>query len=254
MKHNPLSGFNYIKRGFILMLQPGAKRYVIIPLLINIIVFALFIGVGYHYVGAGNQWLDGHLAHWLHWLKWLVWLVFIVGSLFFVVYLFTIVANIIASPFNGFLSEKIEQMIRGKKNQDDLNIKQCFTIMLKAVERQRRFFLYYLPRAVVLLILFFIPGVNIIAGVAWFLFTAWMMALQYLDYPFDNHHIGFKPMIKAMHKRRLVNLNFGIVVTLLSAIPIVNLFIIPAAVAGATAIWIEHYQTNTTMNDETAND
>jgi CysZ protein len=254
MKHNPLSGINYIKRGFILMLQPGAKRYVIIPLLINIIVFTLFIGVGYHYIGVGNAWLDSHLAHWLHWLKWLVWLVFIVGSLFFVVYLFTIVANIIASPFNGFLSEKIEQMIRGKKNQDDFKFKQCFSIMLKAIERQGRFLLYYLPRAVILLILFFIPGVNIIAGVLWFLFTAWMMTLQYLDYPFDNHHIGFKPMIKAMHKERLTNLNFGIVVTVLSSIPIVNLFIIPAAVAGATAIWVEHYQKNQKHQSELADD
>jgi len=244
MNHNPLSGIGYIKKGFTLMLKPGAKRYVVLPLLINIIVFTLFIGVGYHYVGLGNQWLDHHIAHWLHWLKWLVWLLFIVGSLFFIVYLFTIVANIIASPFNGFLSEKIEQIINGKKSQEEFKFSQCFFIMKKAVERQWRFFLYFLLRAIPLLILFFIPGINIIAGVLWFIFTAWMMALQYLDYPFDNHHIGFKNMIKAMHEKPLINLNFGIIVTLLSSVPIVNLFIIPAAVAGATAIWVEHYQIN----------
>ncbi len=53
----------------------------------------------------------------------------------------------------------------------------------------------YLPRAIVLLLLYFIPGVGqTVAPVLWFLFSAWMLAIQYCDYPLI---IGsFKPCAK----------------------------------------------------------
>lgn len=52
---------------------------------------------------------------------------------------------------------------------------------------------WYLPRAIVLLILYFIPGIGqTVAPVLWFLFSAWMLAIQYCDYPFDNHKVPLR--------------------------------------------------------------
>ena len=57
----------------------------------------------------------------------------------------------------------------------------------------------YLPRAVVLFILYFVPGIGqTVAPVLWFLFSAWMLAIQYCDYPFDNHKVPFKEMRTAL--------------------------------------------------------
>jgi len=36
-------------------------------------------------------------------------------------------------------------------------------------------------------------------------------------------------------------MEFGIIVSLLSTVPLINLLIMPAAVAGATALWVEKH-------------
>lgn len=235
-------GMEYLIQGFKLITKPGIKRYVIIPMIINIIVFAGFIGCAYHYTGVANNWLDAHLPNWLQWIAWLLWILFVVGILFFFVYVFTIIANIIAAPFNGFLSEKVEELITEEKSQDELSFKELCLLLPKTMTRQFQLIFYFLPRALIMLILFFIPGVNLIAGILWFLFSSWMMTLQYLDYPFDNHQVNFKFMVKSMKKDYITHTSFGIIVTALSVIPIVNLFIIPAAVAGVTALWVDNHR------------
>ena len=49
---------------------------------------------------------------------------------------------------------------------------------------------------------------------------------QYIDYPADNH------------KKRWQSLGFGGIVYLVLLIPVVNLLMMPAAVAGATLFWV----------------
>ena len=47
----------------------------------------------------------------------------------------------------------------------------------RALWREVQKILYYLPRAIGLLIIGLIPVVNLVAAVLWFLFNSWMMAL-----------------------------------------------------------------------------
>lgn len=54
---------------------------------------------------------------------------------------------------------------------------------------------YYLPKAIGCLILFFIPVIGqTVAPLAVALLCAWMAAIQYCDYPYDNHKIRFEIM------------------------------------------------------------
>lgn len=80
-------------------------------------------------------------------------------------------------------------------------------------------FARYLPRAIVLLILYFIPGIGqTLAPVLWFLFSAWMLAIQYCDYPFDNHKVPFKTMREALRTRKVTNMQFGALTSLFTMI------------------------------------
>ncbi|WP_371440265.1 EI24 domain-containing protein [Candidatus Coxiella mudrowiae] len=63
-----------------------------------------------------------------------------------------------------------------------------------AFKRQVQFIFYYLPRAILVLILFFILLMQVIAAPLWFLSNAWMMTVQYMDYPMDNHCVLFREM------------------------------------------------------------
>jgi CysZ protein len=72
----------------------------------------------------------------------------------------------------------------------------------------------------------------------WFLFSAWMMAIQYVDYPADNNQISFKEMRKYLSKYRFTSLGFGMLAFGLTLLPILNFLALPAAVCGAVSFWV----------------
>ena len=67
-----------------------------------------------------------------------------------------------------------------------------------------------------------------------------MFSLEYIDYPMGNHGKFFKDAKRVLQQRRTVALGFGFVVAVFSIIPVINLVIMPIAVAGATALYVEH--------------
>jgi CysZ protein len=68
-----------------------------------------------------------------------------------------------------------------------------------------------------------------------------MLAIQYCDYPFDNHKVPFKEMRKRCAAEG-ANMQFGALTSLFTMIPVLNLVIMPVAVCGATAMWVDCYR------------
>ncbi|NIH19486.1 sulfate transporter CysZ [Morganella morganii] len=238
----PLSGFAYVAQGWRLMMRPGIRAFVILPLLANIVVMGGALWWLFSQFGGWMTWLMDKVPGWLQWLDYLIWPVAVISVLLIFSYFFSTVANIIASPFNGWLSEKLEAELTGRPAPD-----QGWADLMKDIprilKREVVKLLYYIPRAIILLILFFIPGVGqTIAPVLWFIFGAWMMSVQYGDFPFDNHKVSFPDMKRTLRRDNMTNLQFGSLVSVLTMIPFVNLFIMPAAVCGATALWVDRYR------------
>jgi CysZ protein len=65
-----------------------------------------------------------------------------------------------------------------------------------------------------------------------------MMAIQYIDYPADNHKLGWNEMLAWLRQKRWQSMSFGGIVYLMLLIPVVNILMMPAAVAGATLFWV----------------
>ena len=80
---------------------------------------------------------------------------------------------------------------------------------------------------------------KIIASFIWLLFNGWFMGLQYIDYAADNNKQSLDNLLKQMHKHRFDALSFGFMTMILSFIPIVNFIVMPVAVAGGTAMWLD---------------
>ncbi|MDP6880418.1 MAG: sulfate transporter CysZ, partial [Alteromonas macleodii] len=78
----------------------------------------------------------------------------------------------------------------------------------------------------------------IIGQVLWFLFNAWMMAIQYCDYPYDNHKIDFTRMRLHLGEHKGKAMTFGMMVNIFSLIPVVNFIVMPVAICGATSMWV----------------
>ena len=105
---------------------------------------------------------------------------------------------------------------------------------------------WYIPRAIGFLILFiFVP---VFGQILWFLFSAWMMAIQYCDYPYDNHKIDFKRMQNHLSQHKGKSMSFGIMVNIFSLIPVVNFIVMPVAICGATSMWVSELRDEALTN------
>jgi CysZ protein len=236
---NVTHGAGYLIRGAKLLKHPALRLFVVIPLLVNLIIFGSLIWYGLGYLSAlMEDWL-GAIPDWLDFIKWIIWPV--VGLTVSLVsgYLFTAVALIIASPFNALLAEKAEELVTGKPVDSLEGLGAALAAMPRGIVRELAKLMYYVPMAVFVLILSFIPGLNIVAPILWFLLGAWMMSIQFVDYPMDNHQLSFADVKEAVRSRRLSSMGFGGLVALCTGIPVLNFFVVPAAVVGATLLWCE---------------
>jgi len=236
MPSNPASGALYVLRGIRLLMRPGLKRYVLIPLLVNIAVFGGGIWLG----AAGFEHLmsrmQANIPNWLAWVEWLLWPLFLVAVLVIVFYSFTLVANLLAAPFNGLLAEKAEHLITGQPVGDDMGWAKLLRELPTTLGDEVRKLLYAVLWSLPFLILAFV--VPVIGPLLWFLFSAWMLTLEYADFPMGNHGLKFRQMRATLRRRRLLSFGFGATTAALTAIPVVNFIVMPAAVAGATLMWV----------------
>jgi len=243
MKGSPARGIHYLLRAFSLITTPGLRLFVAIPLLINTVIFVLLISLSLSQFGAWIDQLMGWLPdwEWLDFLRWILWPLVVSLLLVVVMYSFSIVANIVASPFNGLLAEKVEELLLGREVLARESIAQAFKDAPRSIAKEFQKLYYYLPRALlvalvsVVLSFIFPPA----ASALWFLFGAWMMALQYCDYPMDNHKHSLTEVKQRIGEHRMTSLGLGAGVMLGTMIPIVNFVIMPVAVCAATIYWVE---------------
>lgn len=231
--NNPFYGVRCMVRGLRLLTRPGLRPYVLIPLLVNFVLFSLALWFLGYYFSDLIDWLLSFVPSWLEWLSWILWPLFLLSFAVVTFFSFTMIANLVASPFYGFLAEKAEKIVLGvdiSQDQQESILKTVVSGMTSELKRIG----YFLLRAVPLLILFVIPGVNVIAPFVWILFSSWFLALEYTSYPLENHGILFAEQRQRMKTVRLGATSFGAVAMLGLAVPVLNILIPPAAVIGAT--------------------
>ncbi|TKB50659.1 sulfate transporter CysZ [Ferrimonas sediminicola] len=236
------SGASYFIKGFELIRTKGLRRFVLLPLSVNLILFSVAFYWLFQQLSRWIEQLMASLPEWLSWLDWALWPLAVVTVLVVFSFIFSSVMNWIAAPFNGLLAEQVERRLTGKSVNDD-GFADIIRDIPRVLGREWQKLKYYLPRALLLLVLFVIPGIGqTFAPVIWFLFSAWMMAIQYLDYPFDNHKIHFGVMRTALGERKGPAFTFGAAVAAFAMIPVVNLVVMPVAICGATALWVDQYR------------
>lgn len=240
---NMVRGARYLIQGFSLINQPGVRRFAYLPMLINTLLFsfALWFGLS-HFDG----WLDALMPTWLPaWLEsiltWLIWPLFVLLLAIIVFFTFSVIANILAAPFNGILAEMVEKKVTGG-SPPEMPWAQMLKDAPKMIFNELRKIAYLLKWVVPLLLLSWIPGLNLFAPLLWLFFSSWTLALDYHDYPMGNHQLAFRQQRELLRQNRGLALGFGGATMLATMIPIVNFLVIPAAVAGATKLYLDNIQ------------
>lgn len=230
---------HYFFQGLSLISIKGLRRYVLIPLSINLLLFAAAFFYLVQQVQGWVNYLMGFVPDFLAFLEYLLWPLLVLSVVLSLAFSFTMIANFIAAPFNALLSEKVELHLSGQALPE-----QGFGAFVKDVPRMlaREWtkFVYCFPRALVFLLAFFL--LPVIGQLLWFLFTSWMMAIQYCDYPYDNHKVPFHSMRQQLRQELTSSYSFGMTVAVASMVPFLNLLVMPVAVCGATAMWVDRFK------------
>lgn len=237
--NNLATGVNYYLEGVNLLWRKELRLYILVPLVVNLVIFITLTATLFHYFNAGMEMMLDWIPSFLHFLKWLMWV--LVGAVFLLCYgyIFNAITNIVASPFYGLLAQKTEELVTGKKLDDEPLGKMIPRVLGREIHKM----FYFLSRGIfmffVLLLIGLVgitaPLVPVIAA-AW---GAWCMAIQYVDYACDNNQLDFAPMRKRLRANIYSSTGFGGMVMLASMIPLINIFAMPAAVTGGTAFWIK---------------
>ena len=235
MTANPVSGAGYLLEGIGLIARPGLRRFVIVPLLVNILVFSAGIGAGVHWFEGYVAWMDSRVPSWLQWLDWVIWPLFVLFLLVLIFYGFSLLANLIAAPFNSLLAEQVERHLTGQPLDQEGGIKRMLKDLVPTLFDELKKILYALALAIPFLLLLLVP---LVGPILWFLYTAWILAIQYADYPMGNNGLKLREMRKRLKGRRLLSLSFGAATAVLAMVPVLNFIAMPSAVAGATALWV----------------
>ncbi len=231
-------GTAYLAKGVSLVKDPDIRSYVVIPLSINVLFFGGLIWYGFSMFTPIVDTVMTYVPGFLNFLEVFLWIIISLLTAFTVFFVFTPIANLIASPFNALMSEKIEQKLTGTLSDIDTNLSE---LMINAFKSQLRKLVYIALWSIALILVSRIPLINFLSPFLWVIFGSWLLALEYMDYPMGNHDVTFDDQKKILKSKRGLSMGFGLGTLVLTSIPFVNFFAIPVAVAGATALWVEQF-------------
>ncbi|WP_392537721.1 sulfate transporter CysZ [Legionella sp. 227] len=226
-------GMFYMVQGIHHLFTPGLKRFILVPLAINFIMFAGLFYLIYHYLLPYAYHYLNQLPSWLSFLSSVFFVLFILSFFLMFLSLFTVFFNLIAAPFNGLLAEKAQYILFGRA----IPSLSFSKIVVRSIKRQGEFLGYFLPRFLLMGILFFVPFLQPIYPLLWFVFNAWILSIQYQDFAMDNNLISFKEMRKKVANNKMLSLGFGFSINLSSFIPFLNILSMPAAVIASTMLY-----------------
>lgn len=232
-------GFGYLLQGASLLPRKGIRIHLLIPLLINIVLFMLGSWLLFTEL---SDFIDSYTSFLPDW-EWIAGLMYLLKVMVFtaaitvVFMVVSMLALLVAAPFNAVLAKSVEKHLLGEfVNESEISRSVMAQVPHLVMEEVRKI-IYFIIRAIPLLILFLIPVINIGAPALWFAFSAWMLGITYTAYPLENHEIPFKNQHAIVKQKRWATFGFGIAVLLVTMIPFVNLVVMPAAVAGATVLY-----------------
>lgn len=242
-------GPSLILEGVRLLWRPDIRWLVVIPLLINIVLFVSATGFAAQWLQNWIASISSSIPEWLQWLAWMIWFLFAVLALAIYAFTFTILANLIGSPFYGVIAQRIVTTETNGEQGSVTENKSLFTAAWQSVIREVQLIGYFLPRTlgvgIVTLILSFIPVVNLFAPIVAASWAAWCLCLQYLDYAADSDGVNFLDVRRKVSAHRLKSMGFGFSAMLASAVPLVNLVMLPASVVAGSLLWCRQHRGQT---------
>ena len=101
------NGIKYFFQGLRLCIHKGMKRYMLVPIIINIfiIIIGCYASISWACSYTGEL-IAGSLPEWLFWIKYLAFTVITADIVLIAVYLFTTITMLVGAPFYSQLTDR----------------------------------------------------------------------------------------------------------------------------------------------------
>lgn len=221
--------------------NPRLILYILVPFLINTLVFsgAVYLGLDFfgstvvEYIPQGESW---------YWsvLYWFLWVVAVLLTAVLVFFSFTVVGNLLASPFNDLLSERTEEVLIGAINDEPFSLRRFWADAFQTILLEAKKMWVFVMIMVLILPLNLLPGIgNGLYTVLAVSLTLFFLCFEYLSFVMVRKRQFFREQKSFIFARKFLMIGFSCGVMAILAIPFFQLFCIPLAVIAATRIWCE---------------
>lgn len=237
----PRGFFTAFRGGRLFLRHPRLLKLVAIPFLINVVTFSLAVYFGLRFFNDFVLELlpQGEAWYWVV-LYYTVWLAAGLLTLVLVFFCFTVVGNLIASPFNELLSERVESLLLTDVEQKPFSLREFWGDILRVWLVELKKMSLFIVAMLILLLLNLLPVIgNLLYGVLSILLTLFFLSWEYLAFVHERKSHGFRLQRRYLFDHKLLVLGFASGVLVMLAIPFLQLFCIPVAVSGATLLWCE---------------
>jgi CysZ protein len=228
----------------VLVRAPRLWRYVLIPMLVNLLVgVTLYAGLLF----AGLSAIDGLVAGlpaWAAVLGALLRVLLIVGLLIATGFVLVRFGVVLGSPWYTKLSAELE-LVRGGQPlpEQGAGLSAALRDLSRALAFELRKLLLVVAIGALLLLLNLIPVAGqVLATVGWIALGATITCLDFFDYPLERRLLSFRAKLGVVRRSLPSSAGFGLVCLALVSIPFVNLLSIPLCVTAGTLFYCDQIE------------
>lgn len=244
MISNTLYGAGLVLEGLRLLAGPGLRPYLVLPIAIGSLALSIVFTLGATLGKSLLHWLGPELDSGLpmfDWLwHWLWWPSLAIGLVGLTAYVAALAALLIGAPFNVLLADKVEYALTDKRETRAKRIVLPRTARIAWRDQCKRVAIasVWLLPAWLLSLLIPVAGV-----VAWLALASWNLGLQYVRQQMRHEGSAIREVRARLRRHRAMTFGFGATTFALTLTPILNLVAMPAAVVGATLMWLREFKT-----------
>ncbi|HTO52670.1 MAG TPA: EI24 domain-containing protein [Myxococcota bacterium] len=223
-----------------------------VPFVLNLLAFAAAVTVFAEYLPQLAAPLEGFLrvpapSHWYGYLwaapLWLlaalVRLVLVLAFGVAIYFTFTLVGGVIAAPFLDVLSERVERLASGERLELEGGVAAALRRSARSIWAEGQRVAFFLAAQALLLLLGFIPGLQLFAAIASVGLAALFMPLVYTGFAFDRRELPFAARRRWILAHPIEMASFGGVALALYLVPGLSFLCLPWLVTAGTLLVVE---------------
>ncbi len=237
-----------IRAFFFILRRPGLLPYVAAPLVLNMVLYGVLLGVGFYIFAVYSRGLIPSIqAPWyaqvLGWsgyfAAWAAWLVI---SILAAAFTFSSVGCVVASPFNEALSAEVERMVlkesadAGGNRRKSGMLRDMWTMLkMEALRMSALLLLILLTSPLALLPFIGFGALAIVYSVT----IALYMAMDFMDYPLSRKGMELHERLQFFREHFPETAGFASALYVLFLVPLLGFLCMPMAVTAGTLLSVD---------------